>query len=160
MGKGLEADASRMPHRSGSPLGLCLLAGCGKWHLFPFPLRSRARTPPVGDEKGRALQPRQTLVHPHPRDKVQVWCASLCLHHPPRCRHQVPLCPFPLCAPPEAPIPLQSWGSLEPPAVPGSAKPRTAGRAPEALSQMPWSTVVPELFMQGRSSHTWGRPGC
>lgn len=62
-----------------------------------------------------------------------------------RCRSGVPacasithpgvdaLCPFPLCVPPEAPIPLQSWGSLEPPAVPGSAKPGTVGRAPEAF---------------------------
>lgn len=24
-----------MPHPCGSPLGLCLSAGCGKWHLLP-----------------------------------------------------------------------------------------------------------------------------
>lgn len=62
-----------MSHHSGLPLGLCLLAGCGKWHLFPFPLCSHACTPPVEDKKVRALELRETLVHPHPRYKVQVW---------------------------------------------------------------------------------------
>lgn len=62
-----------MPHPGSSPLGLCLLAGCGKWHLFPFPLCSHACTPPVEDKKGRTLQPRETLVHLHPRYEVQGW---------------------------------------------------------------------------------------
>lgn len=62
-----------MPHPGSSPLGLCLLAGCGKWHLFPFLLRSHAHMPPVKDKKGRAPQPRETLVHPHPRYEAQVW---------------------------------------------------------------------------------------
>lgn len=62
-----------MPHHSVSPLGLCLLAACGKWYLFPFPLHSHARTPPVEDKKGTALQLHETLLHPHHRYEVQVW---------------------------------------------------------------------------------------
>lgn len=42
-GKGDAADASRMPHPSGSPSSPCLSAGCGKCHLFPFPHRNRRR---------------------------------------------------------------------------------------------------------------------
>lgn len=62
-----------MPHSDGSPLGLCLLAGCGKWHLFPFSLRSHAHTQQVEDKKGRALELCETLMHPYARYKVQIW---------------------------------------------------------------------------------------
>lgn len=61
-----------MPHHCVSPLGLCLLAACGKWHLFHFLLHSHARTPPVED-KGTALQPHETLLHPCHGYEVQVW---------------------------------------------------------------------------------------